>query len=352
MLLLGLAIAPGLAICIYIFYRDRYNKEPAFTLLVSFFWGIVATLPALILELSTKNLTGESVTGIILSSFFFVAFIEEFCKFLPLRYYAFSRKSFDEPLDGIIHAVMIGMGFATLENIGYVLSAENGLQTGMLRMFTSVPGHATFGVIMGYYAGKAKFDFVNRKALLLKGILLAIFFHGAYDSCLFLIKVLPQTISTLLLVAGAIFSLVLAIILSLRLIRLHRQTSQNFYRNAPVLTIKNASVKDVPLIRSLAQKIWPQTYASILSQKQIKYMMEMIYGEASLRKQFEKNIQFIIVYNSGIPVGFASFSEVEVSIFKLHKIYILPSQQGKEPANLSLNTYLPTPGQKEQRRCN
>lgn len=329
MLLLGLAIAPGIAICLYIFYRDKYNREPAFTLLMSFVWGMLTTLPAIILELATENLTSQTVTGVIISSVFFVALIEEFCKFLPLRYYAFSRKSFDEPLDGIIHAVMIGMGFATLENISYVLSSPDGIQTGMMRMFTSVPGHATFAVIMGYYVGKAKFNFVHRKALLLKGILLATFFHGAYDSCLFLTKVLPETLSSALLILGALASLITAIILSLRLIRLHRRTSQQYYSAIPVLTIKNADEKDIPLIRSLAQQIWPRTYAALISKKQIDYMMEMMYSEGALRKLLQNNNQFIIAYNSGIPVGFACFSEIEPAVYKLHKIYVLFSQQGK-----------------------
>jgi RsiW-degrading membrane proteinase PrsW (M82 family)/ribosomal protein S18 acetylase RimI-like enzyme len=329
MLLLGLAIAPGLAICLYIFYRDQYNREPAFTLLISFFWGILATVPAIVVEMAAKDLAGETVTGIIISSVFFIALVEEFCKYLPLRYYSFSRKSFDEPLDGIIHAVMIGMGFATLENIGYVLSSPNGLQTGMLRMFTSVPGHATFAVIMGFYVGKARFDYVHRKALLLKGILLATFFHGVYDSCLFLIKVLPQSVSGLLLILGALASLITAMALSLRLIRLHRRVSHQYYRAAPVLTIKNASPQDIPLIRSLAEQIWPKAYASILSQKQIVYMMTMIYSSSSLKQQMEKGDQFIIAYNTGLPVGFASFSKVETEIYKLHKLYVLQSQQGK-----------------------
>jgi RsiW-degrading membrane proteinase PrsW (M82 family)/ribosomal protein S18 acetylase RimI-like enzyme len=329
MLLLGLAIAPGLAICLYIFYRDKYNREPAVTLLMSFVWGLLITVPAVTIEMLAKDLSEETVTGIIISSFFFVALVEEFCKFLPLRYYSFSRKSFDEPLDGIVHAVMIGMGFATLENIGYVLTASNGIQTGMLRMFTSVPGHATFGVIMGYYAGKAKFDFINRKALLLKGILLATFFHGVYDSCLFLTKVLPETISSLLLVSGALSSLITAIILSKQLIRAHRRTSESYYNAAPLLTIRHVSEKDISLIRFLAQQIWPKTYAAIISQKQIDYMMRMMYSEKAIQKQMQEDHQFIIVYNAGIPVGFAAYGELGPGIYKLHKIYVLPSQQGK-----------------------
>lgn len=329
MLLLGLAIAPGLAICLYIFYRDKYNREPAFTLLMSFVWGLVITIPAVTIEMLAKDLVEETITGIIISSFFFIALVEEFCKFLPLRYYALSRKSFDEPLDGIVHAVMIGMGFATLENIGYVLAATDGIQTGMLRMFTSIPGHATFAVIMGYYAGKAKFDFKHREALLLKGLLLATFFHGAYDSCLFLLKLLPGTISSLLLVVGALASLITAMILSMRLIRLHRRTSQNYYNAIPVLTIKHASESDIPLIRSLAKQIWPNTYTAILSRKQIDYMMKMMYSVNAIRAQMQKDHQFIVVYNTNIPVGFAAYGEAEPGVYKLHKIYVLPSQQGK-----------------------
>lgn len=329
MLLLGLAIAPGLAICLYIFYRDKYSPEPAFTLLMSFVWGLLTVVPAIVLELAADSLAAETVTGIIISSFFFVALVEEFCKFLPLRYYSFSRESFDEPLDGIVHSVMIAMGFATLENIGYVLTAPDGLQVGMMRMFTSVPGHATFAVIMGYYAGKAKFDLVRRKALLLKGILLATFFHGAYDSCLFLAKLLPQAVSSLLLVLGALASLITALVLSLRLIRLHRRTSEQYYNAKPVLTIKYASLKDIPVIRSLAQQIWPKTYATIISKKQIDYMMNMLYSESTLQKQMETPHQFIIAYNSSLPVGYAAYSEIEPSIYKLHKMYVLHSQHRK-----------------------
>ena len=86
MLLAGLAIAPGLAICLYIFYRDKYDREPALTMLASFVWGLLTTIPAVIIEMAADKFTSETVTGIIISSFFFVALVEEFCKFLPLRY--------------------------------------------------------------------------------------------------------------------------------------------------------------------------------------------------------------------------------------------------------------------------
>ena len=94
--------------------------------------------------------------------------------------------------------------------------------------------------------------------------------------------------------------------------------------------IKKAETGDIPLIRELTFRVWPQTYASILSQEQIDYMLEMMYSEASLKKQMtEDGCQFIIVYEDGNPVGFASYSEEEPKRWKLNKIYVLQNQQGK-----------------------
>jgi ribosomal protein S18 acetylase RimI-like enzyme len=97
-----------------------------------------------------------------------------------------------------------------------------------------------------------------------------------------------------------------------------------------LLSIKNTSVDDIPLIRELTFNVWPQTYASILSQQKIDYMLEMMYSESSLKKQMmEDRCQFIFAYDETEPVGFASYQEISPTTWKLHKIYILPTQQGK-----------------------
>jgi len=96
-----------------------------------------------------------------------------------------------------------------------------------------------------------------------------------------------------------------------------------------VFKIKNASIEDIPLIRELTFKIWPQTYAAVLSQEQINYMLDMMYSEASLQQQMHNGSQFIFVYDDDEPVGFAAYFLKEPFIFKLDKIYILPSQQVK-----------------------
>lgn len=96
-----------------------------------------------------------------------------------------------------------------------------------------------------------------------------------------------------------------------------------------MLKIRKATSKDIPLIRELTFKVWPQTYAAIISREQIEYMLEMMYSEASLLKQMNEGCRFIIAYDNNEPVGFASCQETEPSLFKLHKIYVLNSQQGK-----------------------
>jgi diamine N-acetyltransferase len=102
--------------------------------------------------------------------------------------------------------------------------------------------------------------------------------------------------------------------------------------------IKKAEVGDIPLIRELTFRVWPQTYASILSQEQIDYMLEMMYSESSLKKQMtEGGCQFIIIYENGNPVGFASYSEEETQRWKLNKIYVLQNQQGKGTGKYMIN---------------
>ena len=79
---------------------------------------------------------------------------------------------------------MVSLGFAAFENIFYVM--EGGIGVAVMRMFTAVPMHAAFAVIMGYYIGLSKYyqgDARIEKSL--KGLLYAVLFHGLYDFFLF-----------------------------------------------------------------------------------------------------------------------------------------------------------------------
>jgi N-acetylglutamate synthase-like GNAT family acetyltransferase len=93
--------------------------------------------------------------------------------------------------------------------------------------------------------------------------------------------------------------------------------------------IRHATINDIPAIRDLVFKVWPQTYAGILPQDKIDYMLDLMYSEASLKKQIEGGSQFILIDNDSEAVGYAAYQGTGAGIFKLHKLYVLPSQQGK-----------------------
>ncbi|WP_313791347.1 PrsW family intramembrane metalloprotease [Lacinutrix neustonica] len=186
--LIVFALAPIFTVIVYIYLKDKYEKEPTGLLFVSFLLGavvsiIITTLLYSVFHVVAPLTNGLSVLQQFVQAFFVVGFSEELSKYLIVLLFAQRRVAFNEPFDGIVYAVMVSMGFAATENIMYVL--ESGPSTALLRAFTAVPAHATFGILMGYFMGKAKFS-NNRIKLNLAGLLLAILFHGTYDFFLFI----------------------------------------------------------------------------------------------------------------------------------------------------------------------
>ena len=209
-----LALAPVVAIIWYILFLDKLNKEPIKMLLLTFVFGIISVLPAILLESFGGNLLGEinSLPKAWFHAFIVVALSEELAKYFFLRKYIFNKPDFDEPYDGIVYAIMISMGFAAIENVMYV--AQGGISVAILRMFTAVPAHASFAVLMGYWVGRAKME--NKPQLNWLGLGSAVLFHGLYD--FFLLAELFQG-----QVFGAILSLIIALIFSRSAIKIHRQ---------------------------------------------------------------------------------------------------------------------------------
>lgn len=219
--MLALAIAPGLAIAIYVYWRDKYDREPLMLILKCFLLGIISVAPAVILQLLFKNYMGFGTGGMVktaIMAFAVVGFTEEFSKFIFLRGFAYPRTAFNEPFDGITYSVMIAMGFATLENVIYVYYSNAAMDTALMRMFTAVPAHAACAVIMGFFVGLAKFRGSLSFLYSAAGLFLAAFSHGLYDFFLM------QRLSTEI-IAGAMISLGISIYLSMRAIKLHQQAS-------------------------------------------------------------------------------------------------------------------------------
>lgn len=216
--LLAIALAPGFAIGVYIYLKDKHEKEPISLLIKSFFYGILSTFVTLVISGVLRQFVMIDETNVseqAINAFLLVALVEEFSKFLFVRGILYRNKNFNEPFDGIVYAVMVGMGFATFENIFYI--ADGGMSVAVIRMFTAVPAHATFAILMGYFLGKAKFEH-KKSYYTLHALGVATLFHGAYDYFLF-ISFVPG------IALGALASLVVGIYLSRKAIKLHQDVS-------------------------------------------------------------------------------------------------------------------------------
>ncbi|MGH1386112.1 PrsW family intramembrane metalloprotease [Kordia sp.] len=218
--LILISIAPALLIILYIYYSDKYDKEPRHLLMICFLLGAIGSiLISSVSHFVTSRYFPELEMKIwwvqFCKAFIVVALVEEFSKYIFVRYFAQRHKEFDEPYDGIMYAIMVSMGFAVTENLAYAF--QDGIEIAIYRAFTAVPAHATFGIIMGYYMGKAKFS-RNRVKYNLLGLALATCFHGTYDFFLF-IKYIPG------ISIGAFVSLAIGILLSQKAIWIHQRNS-------------------------------------------------------------------------------------------------------------------------------
>ena len=98
-----------------------------------------------------------------------------------------------------------------------------------------------------------------------------------------------------------------------------------------MITVKEAGSSNIPAIQELARITWAVAYAPILSQDQLAYMLDLFYSHDSLQQQMDEGNRFIIATDEEQAVGFASWSPKSGSscVYRLHKIYIDPDQQGK-----------------------
>ena len=186
MFLLQIAVAPAIIGLVYIFIRDKYEKEPLNLLFTGVIFGIYSTAVVWVLGVFLEGIfyyNDNKFISILLDSFIYSAFIEEFVKFIFIYFIDFHNYNFNEPFDGIVYSVFISLGFAMTENIIYVFNPYfGGFETAISRAIFSVPAHGLFGVIMGCYMGDAKFrNNIYRFFLILKSIFITVFYHGIYN---------------------------------------------------------------------------------------------------------------------------------------------------------------------------
>ncbi|ANS74881.1 peptidase [Paenibacillus yonginensis] len=173
------ALAPGLALLTYFYLKDKYDTEPLHMVIKIFLVGFLIVFPIMILQRGLIIWLGDNS---FVYSFLISAGIEELVKWFVLYHMIYNHTEFDEPYDGIVYATAVSLGFATIENVLFGLTHEASMGSLLVRALLPVSGHAMFGVIMGYYLGRAKFSNGNKTGrYLLFSLLLPVFWHGVYD---------------------------------------------------------------------------------------------------------------------------------------------------------------------------
>lgn len=230
-----LSVVPGL-LWLWVFHRkDDHKAEPLGALLGAFALGGVSMALVLWLRpgLEAWLPAGPPDTRAALDAFLVTAPLEESVKLVAVVGGALLFRTFDEPLDGVVHGIAVGLGFASVENFLHG-APDADLGVVLARGATATLGHVAFTGSLGYFLGHARFARGTVSALLwtLAGFASATVLHGAYDFFL----LIPGGLGRLALLGVLPLSLIL---LGWK-IRHHRRRSPEFHP-VPVVTSEVAS---------------------------------------------------------------------------------------------------------------
>ncbi|KIQ94610.1 Protease prsW [Anoxybacillus thermarum] len=176
--IISAGIAPGLALLSYFYLKDEYETEPLSLVLRMFLYGTFLVFPLMFIQHVLK--VEHMLPNAFVEAFLSTSLLEEFFKWFVFYYAIYDHREFNEPYDGIVYGVSVSLGFATLENILYLFA--NGVEFAVTRALLPVSSHALFGVIMGFYLGRAKFGLPKKeKNYIWLSFLLPFLFHGIYD---------------------------------------------------------------------------------------------------------------------------------------------------------------------------
>ncbi len=183
------ALLPVFLILRYVYLLDRNEREPLNFVLKVILYGAIFSIPCAAAERFLVSLISmyydpATIQFAWMENTVGVALVEEFSKWLVLMLIVWKNKNFDYRYDGIVYAVSASLGFAALENILYVISYGTGVSIG--RAIFAIPGHATFGVFMGYWLSRAKNFWLDEKLIRMKisklfSLCIPMLIHGAYD---------------------------------------------------------------------------------------------------------------------------------------------------------------------------
>jgi RsiW-degrading membrane proteinase PrsW (M82 family) len=172
----------------YHYYKDRHLPEPLSHLALAFALGVGAYYLGMLmyqalglvgLRFDAYLLAETNLPGLVAYAILAIGLIEELAKMIPFILIIIHFKEFDEPIDGIIYASFIALGFSAVENIQYLQFVTT--TEAWARGFAGPVVHIVFASIWGYYIGRAYLC----KQYLARTIIAALAFtailHGLYD---------------------------------------------------------------------------------------------------------------------------------------------------------------------------
>ncbi|NMB46312.1 MAG: PrsW family intramembrane metalloprotease [Firmicutes bacterium] len=201
LLLITVSLLPSIGWAWFFREQDIYEKEPPRALLLTFFAGMLAVGPAILLE-EPFRVTMETGTMVsqVLIAFLVVGLGEESFKLLAVYLAAYRRVEFNEVIDGMVYAITGALGFAAVENLLYTLAF--GIQIAPARALFSSLAHGAFSGLGGYHLGLARFASKGSTRDVISGLALAAFLHGLYNTLIMLKLVSPMGI---VLFMGALY---------------------------------------------------------------------------------------------------------------------------------------------------
>ncbi|MFB5661642.1 glutamic-type intramembrane protease PrsW [Alteribacillus sp. HJP-4] len=176
--LITAALAPAVALLSYFFLKNKYERNTAWQVMRSFIMGVLLVFPIMVLQyaLRTEGVLTEEWQEALAGA----ALLEEFFKWFLLYFLVYRFAEFRTRYDGIVYGVALSLGFATAENVLYLMAV--GIDYAFGRAVLPVSSHALFGVVMGYYFGCARFPEKRSSVFwIISALVLPIVLHAVYD---------------------------------------------------------------------------------------------------------------------------------------------------------------------------
>ena len=263
-ILIWAAIIPSIILIILVLKQDKIESEPIGLLIKLFFFGALTTLPAGLLEtwgeMGIMAITRDKDMQTLLMFLICVPLVEEGLKYIALAT-TWKHEAFNFTFDGVVYAVIVSLGFATLENILYVMNYMS-LQVALVRGILSVPLHCTCGVFMGYFYGMARNHNAHgehSRSVLerLLALIVPLFIHGLYD---FALSVDSNAIS----LAGLGFTVIIFILSFMQVRWSSKQDAYIIGTDVPI----QQPVQQVPVNPQYPQQYAQQQYQQPVQQPQ------------------------------------------------------------------------------------